>query len=390
MTPSAEQLEIQALARDFAEGELRPYTAGWDEARALDDEVFSKLSELGFMGMLVPESYGGLEFDLPTYLRVLEELARGDGAVALSVAIHSGPVCGLVHTLGTEEQRQKWLPRLGSGEVLGAFALSEPDVGSDAGAVQTRAQADGEGWRLKGVKRWVTNGARAGVVVVFARTDDEGGTGAFLVEPSADGYRVLGEEHTMGMRASQTATVELDGVYVGPDSLLGGLGRGLQAALEALDVGRVGIAAQAVGIARAAMEHATRYAMERQQFGRPIAKFGAIQAKLAEMAHRITGARALTHEAGWAVQASRSGVDHPRTGLDGVTALAAMAKLAASEAATWVADEAVQIFGGYGYMRDYPVEKLLRDAKGTEIYEGTNEIMRHVIAREVLRAAEGA
>jgi len=390
MKPSAAQLEIQALARDFAEGELLPYTAGWDEARALDDEVFAKLGELGFMGMLVPEAYGGLEFDLTTYLRVLEELARGDGAVALSVAIHNGPVCGLLHDLGTEDQRQRWLPQLASGDALGAFALSEPEAGSDAGAVQTRAEPDAGGWKLNGVKRWVTNGARAGVAIVFARTDDEGGTGAFLVEPGTDGYRVVGEEKTMGLRASQTATVELTDVHVGPEGLLGDSQRGFHAALEALDVGRVGVAAQAVGIARAAMEHATRYSIERKQFGRPIAKFGAVQAKLAEMAHRITGARALTHLAGGAVEDSRNGVGHPRTGPEGVTALAAMSKLAASEAATWVADEAVQVFGGYGYMRDYPVEKLLRDAKGTEIYEGTSEIMRHVIAREVLRAAEGA
>jgi alkylation response protein AidB-like acyl-CoA dehydrogenase len=388
MRPSPEQLEIQQLAREFADGEIRPYAARWDEARALDDDVFAKLGELGFMGMLVPESYGGLAFEFTTYLRVLEELARGDGAVALSVAIHSGPVCGLIHGLGTEEQKRRWLPALASGEVLGAFALSEPDAGSDAGAVRTRAEPDGDGWRLTGVKRWVTNGVRGGLVLVFARTDDEGGTAAFLVEPGQDGYRVVGEERTMGLRASQTVTVELDGLYVGPQARLGGQERGLGAALQALDVGRVGVAAQAVGIARAAMEHATRYATERKQFGRPIAKFGAVQAKLAEMARRIGGARALTHEAGWAVQALRDGGGPDRTGPEGVTALAAMAKLTASEAATWVADEAVQIFGGYGYMRDYPVEKLLRDAKGTEIYEGTNEIMRYVIAREVLREAE--
>ena len=388
MIPSSEELEIQSLARGFADGELRPYSAGWDKARALDDDVFAKLGELGFMGMLVPESYGGLAFEFTTYLRVLEELARGDGAVALSVAIHSGPVCGLIQGLGTEEQKEQWLPRLAAGEVMGAFALSEPDAGSDAGAVQTRAEPDADGWRLSGVKRWVTNGARAGLVVVFGRTDDEGGTAAFLVRPDQDGYRVRGEERTMGLRASQTVTVELDGLHVGEQALLGGRQKGLSAALEALDVGRVGVAAQAVGIARAAMEHATRYSTERRQFGRPIARFGAVQAKLAEMAHRIAGARALTREAGWAVQALRNGVGRARTGPEGVTALAAMAKLAASEAATWVADEAVQIFGGYGYMRDYPVEKLLRDAKGTEIYEGTNEIMRHVIAREVLREAE--
>ncbi len=389
MALTTEQLEIQALARDFAEGELRPHTARWDQARALDEEVFAKLAEVGFMGMLVPESYGGLDFDVATYLRVLEELARGDGAVALSVAIHSGPVTGLITRLGTDAQKDRWLGLLASGEALGAFALSEPEAGSDAAAVQTRAQPDGEGWRLTGVKRWVTNGARAGVVIVFARTGDEEGMGAFLVRPGDEGYRVVGEETTLGMRASQTATVELDGVYVGPEGLLGDVDGGLRVALEAVDVGRVGVAAQAVGIARAAMEHATRYSLERMQFGRAIANFGAIQAKLADMARLIAGARALTDEAGRALQAWRNGAGHARTGPEGVTALVAMAKLAASEAATWVADEAVQVFGGYGYMRDYPVEKLLRDAKGTEIYEGTNEIMRHVIAREVLRAAEG-
>ena len=389
MALTTEQLEIQALARDFAEGELRPHTARWDEARTLDDDVFAKLAELGFMGMLVPESYGGLDFDVATYLRVLEELARGDGAVALSVAIHSGPVTGLITSLGTDAQKDRWLGLLASGEVLGAFALSEPEAGSDAASVQTRALPDGEGWRLTGVKRWVTNGARAGMVIVFARTGDGEGIGAFLVDPGDDGYRVVGEESTLGLRASQTATVELDGVYVGPEGLLGDLDGGLRVAMQAVDVGRVGVAAQAVGIARAAMEHATRYSLERMQFGRSIAKFGAIQAKLADMARLIAGARALTDEAGRALQAWRNGAGHDRTGPEGVTALVAMAKLAASEAATWVADEAVQVFGGYGYMRDYPVEKLLRDAKGTEIYEGTNEIMRHVIAREVLRAAEG-
>jgi len=382
---SAEQIQIQALARDFADGELRPHAARWDGARALDREVFEKLAELGFLGMLVPEPYGGLGFDVPTYLLVLEELARGDAAVALSTAIHCGPVTGMILRRGTPAQRERWLGRLASGEALGAFALSEPDAGSDPGALTCRAEAGGNGWSLHGVKRWVTNGARAGVVVVFARTAS--GVSAFLVEPHAYGYRVLGSEKTLGLRASETVTVELDGVAVGPEALLGGEGDGLGVALEALDLGRAGIAAQAVGIARAAMEHAVGYALERHQFGHALAEFGATQAKLAEMHHRIAAARALTHHAGDALQASANG-GHPRTGPDGVTARAATAKLAASEAATWVADEAVQIFGGYGYMRDYPVERLLRDAKGTEIYEGTNEIMRHVIAREVLRAAQ--
>lgn len=381
---SAEQAQVQALARDFADGELRPHAARWDEARSLDGDVFAKLAELGFLGMLVPESHGGLGFDVPTYLLVLEELARGDAAVALSVAVHCGPVTGMILRHGTLAQKERWLARLASGAVLGAFALSEPDAGSDAGSLSSRAEPCGGGWALSGVKRWVTNGARAGVAVVFARTVS--GVGAFLVEPGSPGYRVAGAERTLGLRASETVTVELDGVTVERDALVGGEGNGLHVALEALDLGRAGIAAQAVGIARAAMEHAVAYALERRQFGKPLADFGATQAKLAEMHRRIAASRALTHDAGDALQASENG-GHPRTGPDGVTTLAATAKLTASEAATWVADEAVQIFGGYGYMRDYPVERLLRDAKGTEIYEGTNEIMRHVIAREVLRAA---
>ncbi len=391
--PTAEQLEIQALAREFAETELRPRAAGWDERRALDEDVFDKLAELGFLGMLVPEQHGGLGFDVPTYLLVLEELAAGDASVALSVAVHNGPVSSLIARHGSDAQRQRWLPALASGEALGAFALSESGAGCDAASVATRARGDGDGWRLSGAKRWITNGARAGVVVVFARVGDEddgsddGGIGAFLVTPPAEGYAVGKRERTLGLRASETVSVTLDDLVVHADGLVGDAGSGLHYALEALDVGRVGCAAQAVGIGRAAMEHAAAYALEREQFDRPIARFGAIQEKLARMAERLAAARALTREAGAALQAAQSGVGHPRTGLDGVTARAAMAKVSASEAATWVADEAIQIFGGYGYMRHYPVERLLRDAKGTEIFEGTSEIMRHVIAREVLRDA---
>lgn len=381
---TAEQIEIRELARDFAQGELLPHAAAWDEARALDEGVFGKLAEVGFLGMLIPEEWGGLGFDVSTYLLVLEELARGDASVALSVAIHCGPVAELVLAHGSEEQKGRWLPRLASGEVLGAFALSEPEAGSEADALSTRADPRADGWTLRGVKRWVTNGRRAGLVVVFART--EAGISAFLVEPGAAGYEVGGAERTLGVRASETVTVALEGVEVGTDALLGRDGEGIHYALQALDVGRVGIAALAVGIGRSAMENAVAYALERQQFGKALAEFGATRAKLAEMHRRVTGARALAHHAGRALQGMQAG-GAPRTGPEGATALAASAKLAASEAATWVADEAVQIFGGYGYMRDYPVEKLLRDAKGTEIYEGTNEIMRHVIAREVLRAA---
>ena len=389
MIPTPEQLELRDLARAFAEGELVPRSARWDAERALDDAVFAQLAELGFLGMRVPESHGGLGLDLGSYLLVLEELARGDAAVALSVAIHNGPVTELVSRHGSQEQKERWLPRLASGEALGAFALSEPDAGSDAAAVQTRAQRHDGAWRLTGHKRWVTNGARAGLVITFARTAEDA-LGAFLVASSAEGYSAGAREATLGLRASETVSVDLEGIELGPDGLLGDPGSGLPYALEALDVGRVGVAALAAGIGRAALEHATRYALEREQFGGPIARFGAIQEKLAEMTRRLAAARALAHAAAAALEAAQNGRGHPRTGPDGATARAAIAKLDASEAATWVADEAVQIFGGYGYMREYPVEKLLRDAKGTEIFEGTSEIMRHIIAREVLRASEGA
>jgi alkylation response protein AidB-like acyl-CoA dehydrogenase len=386
MTWTQEQLEIQALAHEFAEGELRGASAQWDGARDLDEQVFGRLAELGFLGMLIPEEYGGLDFDLGTYLLVLEELAWGDASVALSVAIHSGPVAGLLRRHGTDEQKQRWLPELASGASLGAFALSEPEAGSDAAAISTKAERSEGGWTLNGEKRWVTNGGRAGLVVTFARTGEDG-ISAFLVSPEADGYSVGKRELTMGFRASQTVGVEFDGVALGAEALVGDVGRGLPYALEALDLGRIGIAAQAVGIGRSALEHAAKYALEREQFGRPIAEFGATQAKLAEMARQLSGARLLTHHAGASLETVASGSGHARTGADGVSSRAAIAKLAASEAATWSADEAVQIFGGYGYMRHYPVEQLLRDAKGTEIYEGTNEIMRMVIAREVLRDA---
>ena len=381
---SDEQLEIRALAREFAGGEIRPRAWAWDEERSLDDEIFSKLAELGFLGMLIPEEYGGLGLDLVTYLLALEELAWGDASVALSVAIHNGPVAGLLLRHGSEDQKGAWLPRLAAGEVVGAFALSEPQAGSDAAAVSTRARKEGDGWVLSGTKAWVTNGRRSGLVVTFARTGPESrgrnGVGAFLVGPTASGYRVRECERTMGLAASETVTVELEGVELGPDALVGDPDEGYGYAMEAIDLGRVGISAQALGIAQAAFEFATGYALERAQFGRPIADFGAVQEKLATMAVRIEEARALTHVTGSRFQGRIDGDGRSGPGLRSLTAAAAMAKLTASEAAMWVTNQAVQIYGGYGYMRDYPVEKLMRDAKATQIYEGTNEIQRVIIA----------
>lgn len=381
-----DQREVRDLARDFAEGEIRPHAERWDRDEALDDALFVQLAELGFLGMLIPEEFGGLDFDIQTYLVVLEELARGDASAALSVAIHNGPVAGIVRAHASDAQREEWLPRLASGEALGAFALSEPDAGSDAASLACRAEpADGGGWRLTGTKAWVTNGERAGAVLVFARTGEgRHDIGCFLVRPGADGYRVARRATTMGMRASETVDVELDGV---PGEVIGEPDRGFEYAMGALDLGRAGIAAQALGIAEAAMGFATGYALEREQFGRSIADFGAVQEKLASMAARIASARALTHEVGALLQRERESGTGPTRGVGGATARAAMAKVTASECAMWVADEAVQIYGGYGYMRDYPAERLMRDAKGTEIFEGTSEVLRHIIAREILREA---
>jgi acyl-CoA dehydrogenase len=383
-----EQREIQALAREFALGEIRPHAAGWDARRGLDPGIFAKLGELGFLGMRVPEAFGGLGLDLYTYLLVLEELAWGDASVALAVAIHSGPVGHLLLRYGSDEQKARYLPRLAAGEILGAFALSEAGAGSDARALESVARRDGGNWVLHGRKKWVTNGGLAGLVLVFARPEGGEGVSAFLVDRDVPGWEVGKREVTMGLAASETVEVELADVRLGADALLGEEGTGFDYALEALDVGRVGIAALALGIARAAFEHAREYSMERVQFGHPLAAFQATRFKLADMALRISAARALIQTAAHALEPEGGGeswAGEPEPEGHSPRALAAMAKLAASEAALWIADEAVQIFGGYGYMRDYPVEKLLRDAKGMEISEGTSEIMRLVVARDVLR-----
>ena len=384
---TAEQREIRQLARDFAEGEIIPHAAVWDREGVFDREVLDKLADLGFLGMLVPPEYGGLGFDVPTYLVALEEIARGDAALALTVAIQNAPVPYIILTHGTEEQKSRWLPALAAGEKIAGFALSEAGAGSDPAAMETRARPHDAGWTLTGTKRWVTNGSRADLVVAFARTDRDSSrsagsktpVGAFLLDTAAEGYKAGRRETTMGLRASETVWVDLDGVRVTDDRLVGDHGSGLKYALGALDLGRLGIAAQAVGIAQAALEHATRYATERRQFGRSIASFGAVRSKLAVMATRVAASRALFME-GAAAWEER---DRLADGGPPVTARSAMAKLFASETAGWVTEEAVRIFGGYGFMREFPVERLMRDAKGTEIYEGTSEILRLVIGRSL-------
>ncbi|MBI2071816.1 MAG: acyl-CoA dehydrogenase family protein [Gemmatimonadetes bacterium] len=378
MTPEvAEQRRgIVALARDFAAREIAPHAAEWDRARAMPREVLAKLAELGFFGMRIPEQHGGLGLDALTYLMVLEELAAADASVSITLGVHNSLGCGMLCRHGSALQKTQWLPRMASGKIVGAFALSEPDAGSDPASLRAEARRAGEGWVLTGTKSWVTSGDLAGLLVVMARTDTpearRGGRGisAFLVPGDAPGVEHGKAEDKMGLRASRTTGFVMHDVRVGHEALLGEEGKGLAYALGVLDQGRLGVAAQAVGIARAALEWAVKYSAERQQFGRPIKEFQGIQFKLADMATRVAAARALLHEtAQQELAGGRRAVQ------------ASMTKLFASETAMWVTTQAVQVFGGYGYMRDYPVERLFRDAKVTEIYEGTSEIQRIVIAR---------
>jgi alkylation response protein AidB-like acyl-CoA dehydrogenase len=368
--------EVVALAREFAQNEIAPHAAEWDRTKKYPGEVMGKLGELGFYGMLIPEEYDGLGLDSLTYLMVIEEIAAADASVAISLSVHNSLPAAMLFRFGTDAQKERWLKAMARGEVLAAFSLSEADSGSDAGALRAQAERDGDEWVLNGTKAWVTNGDTADLLLVMVRTDKPDarkgtrGISAFLVPQETPGVEPGKAEDKMGLRASRTTTVTLRDVRLSGEYLLGEVGMGFVYAMAALDQGRMGVAAQAVGIARAAFEHSVRYAQERRQFEMPIKEFQGIQFKLADMATRLAASRALLHEA-----ARIKDRGEP------VKTMASMAKLFASESAMWITNQAVQIFGGYGYMRDYPVERLLRDAKVTEIYEGTSEIQRIVIAR---------
>jgi alkylation response protein AidB-like acyl-CoA dehydrogenase len=378
---SEDQREIQSLAHEIAEAEIVPYAAAWDREHCFPAELFSKLGELGLMGVCVPEAYGGAGADFLSYILVLEELSRADAGVGVTVAVHTGAATLPILAFGTEEQRARFVPPLARGETIGAFALTEPESGSDAGSLRTAATADGDGWTLSGSKQWITNGSYAGTFLLFARTDPETttarGVSAFLLDP--EHVRVTREEEKLGLNSSSTADLVLDGARVGPDRLLHELHRGFAVAMATLDGGRIAIAAQAVGIAQAAYESARAYALERRQFGKRISEFQAIQWKLADMATELDAARLLVYRAAWRKQ---EGLPH--------TAEGAKAKLFASEMARRQTAEAIQILGGYGYTKEFPVERYYRDAKITEIYEGTSEVQRIVIARELLKLAEAA
>lgn len=373
-----EQREIQALAREFTKSEIAPYAAAWDRDSHFDLDMIRKMGELGFFGMLIPEEYGGLGLDTLSYLVALEEIAAGDASAAVTLSVHNSLPTQMLLAHGTEEQKKKFLMPMATGEKLAAFALSEPESGSDPASLSTQAVDKGDHWILNGTKSWVTTGNHAQVILAQARTDSPDdrkgakGIGTFIVTPDMPGFKVGNKEDKMGLRASPTVQLLFEDLRVPKENLLGDPSRGLIYALQGLDNGRLGIAAQSIGIARAALEHSVAYAGEREQFDTPIKDFQAIQFKLADMITRITAGRLLVYEAA-------------RTKDNGgrVTQLASMAKLFASESAMWVTTQAVQIFGGYGYVKDYPVEKLFRDAKVTEIYEGTSEIQRIVIAREL-------
>jgi alkylation response protein AidB-like acyl-CoA dehydrogenase len=372
LTP--EQREIQAVARDFSRAEIEPNAGDWDREHRFPKELYPKLAELGLMGVSVPEEYGGAGADFVSYILVLEELSRADAGVGVTVAVHSSAVTLPILRFGTDEQRTRFVPPLARGDRIGAFALTEPEAGSDAGSLRTRATPDGDGWHISGLKRFISTARYAGTFLFFARTDPSSssakGVSAFVLD--ADHVQVTRDEEKLGLNSTTTSDIVVD-ARVDGDRLLGDEGKGFSIAMETLDGGRIGIAAQAVGIARAAFEAARDYARERRQFGKPIAEQQAIQHKLANMSMEIDAARLLVLRAAWLKQEGRP---HTEEG--------AKAKLFASETARRQTAEAIQIFGGYGYTKEFPVERYYRDAKITEIYEGTSEIQRLVIARSVL------
>jgi alkylation response protein AidB-like acyl-CoA dehydrogenase len=374
-----DQQEIQALTQDFARAEIEPHAADWDRDHEFPRELFGRLAELGLMGTCVPDEYGGAGADFLSYILVLEELSRADAGVGVTVAVHTSAVTLPILAFGTDEQKSRFVPPLARGEHLGAFALTEAEAGSDAGALRTRADADEDGWVVNGAKQWITNGRYAGTFLLFARTDPQTqnarGVSAFILD--AEHVRVTRDEEKLGLNSSVTNDIVVEDARIGRDRLLHEENRGFRVAMATLDGGRIGIAAQALGIAQAAYDVAREYALQRHAFGHPIADFQAIQQKLADMSMEIDAARLLIYRAAWLKQQGRR---HTEEG--------AKAKLFASEMARRQTGEAIQILGGYGYTKEFPVERFYRDAKITEIYEGTSEIQRLVIARSILGLTE--
>ncbi|MCA8082977.1 acyl-CoA dehydrogenase family protein [Burkholderia cenocepacia] len=370
-----DQRMIRDAARAFATEMLAPNAAQWDHDAHLPDAIVAQLGELGLLGMIVPQELGGSYTDYVAYALAMEEVAAGDAACATMMSVHNSVGCGPILGFGTPAQKDRWLADMAAGRVIGAFCLTEPHAGSEANNLRTRAELRDGKWVLNGAKQFVTNGQRAGVAIVFAMTDPEAGKrgiSAFLVPTDTPGFIVGKPEKKMGIRASDTCPITLENCAIPEENLLGNRGEGLKIALSNLEGGRIGIAAQALGIARAAFDKARRYAGERVQFGKPIAEHQAIQQKLADMAVQINAARLLVHHAA-----------KLRTAGLPCLSEASQAKLFASEMAERVCSDAIQIHGGYGYLVDYEVERHYRDARITQIYEGTSEVQRMVIARQL-------
>jgi butyryl-CoA dehydrogenase len=372
-----EQLLLRDTAREFARNELAPYSAEWDREARFPKEALAELGKLGFMGMLVPPEYGGAGADHVGYALALEEIAAGDGAVSTILSVHNSVGCMPVLRYGSEEQKQRFLVPMAQGNMLACFCLTEPEAGSDAAVIKTRAVRRGNCWVLNGTKQFITSGSTADVAIVFAVTDPaagRNGISAFIVPTDTQGYRVARLEHKLGQRASDTAQLVFEDMELTPHLMLGGEGEGYRIALSNLEGGRIGIAAQSLGMARASYEAALAYAKERAAFGRKIIEHQAVAFRLADMATQLAATRGLILEAAALRDAGKPCLQ-----------AAAMAKLFASEMAERVASDAIQIHGGYGYLADFPVERIYRDVRVCQIYEGTSDIQRMLIAREIAK-----
>ncbi|HIM84047.1 MAG: acyl-CoA dehydrogenase [Candidatus Neomarinimicrobiota bacterium] len=371
-----EQLLVQKTAREFAREQLRPGVKERDDKMEYPAEQIKMLGEIGFMGMMVPEEWGGAGFDALSYSLAEEEISREDASAGVVMSVNNSLVCQLLMDWANDDQKEKYLKKLASGEWLGAFSISEPQAGSDASNLLCTAKRDGDHYVLNGIKNWVTSGINSNVVIVFAVTEKGigyKGVSAFIVEKGIDGFTTGKKENKLGIRASDTCELYFDDCRIPAENLIGKEGDGFKIAMKTLDGGRIGIASQALGIGRAALEESVRYAQERKQFGKPISTFGAIREKIAKMSINLDAARLLTHKA--AVLKDKK---------QPYSKVSAQAKWLASKTAMEAATECVQIFGGYGYMQEYGVERLMRDAKITQIYEGTSEIQLLVIARAVM------
>lgn len=374
---SREQQMVKKMLKEFAENEIAPISAEIDEKAEYPYETIAKLAELGVMGMPFPESYGGAGTDYLTYIMAVEEISKVDAAHGVIVQTHNTLCCWPIFTYGTEEQKQKYLPNLLSGKHLGAFGLTEPNAGTDAAGTQTKARLDGDEWELDGSKIFISGGGIADVYIIMAMTDKSKGTkgiSAFIVEKGTPGFTAPKHENKMGIRGSIAAELVFEECRIPKENLLGQEGKGFKVAMSSLDVGRLGIAAQALGIAQGAFDETVKYMKQRKQFGRSLDKFQALSFEMASMKVKIDGARYLLYDA----------CNRRDRGLPSSVA-AAEAKLACSEAASYVTNKAVQFHGGYGYIKDYPVERMYRDAKITEIYEGTSEVMKMVMSGEIFK-----